>query len=158
MERYNAHNDCLVYLQRHCVTTLPTSSWHCKLPGIFWDSENQLISYSCCHFVTILMKCFIWIKCCLSQGACHKHAPAWKGYRKYSLYRSLEPEHLQWGLPTSRDTELNMLSLVVQVQGSYLSEDENDTNFCNAFWMTNILLYFGLVFDSKSKSSNKLIV
>lgn len=79
MEHYNAHNDCLVYLQRHSVTTIATSSLHCKLLGIFWDTENQLISYARFSFVTILMKCFIWIQCSLSQGTCHKHTLAWKG-------------------------------------------------------------------------------
>lgn len=35
MKHYNAHNDCLVYLQRHSVTTIPTSSLRCKVLGIF---------------------------------------------------------------------------------------------------------------------------
>lgn len=92
MEHYNAHNDCLVYLQRHSVTTNPTSSLHCKLLGVFWDTENQLIPYPCYCFVTILMRCFIWIKCSLSQDTHHKHTPAWKGYWKYTLYHSTKPE------------------------------------------------------------------
>lgn len=110
MEHYNAHNDCLVYLPRHSVTAIPTSSLHCKLLGIFWDTGNQLISYACYSFVTIWMKCFIWIKGSLSQDTCHKDTPATENTLCITLESLNAPSD---DSPTTKDTELNMLPFVV---------------------------------------------
>lgn len=154
MELYTAHNDCLVYLERHSVTMIPASSLHCKLLGMVWDTKTQ----GFLMYVTVSLQS--WWSVSFGSSVVYLKIPVTS---IVLLGRATEdnPGYLDTcseGCPTTKAAELNVLPFVVQVQCWDPSEAEDDTRFRNAVGTTHTVSCFGLVFDSKLKPSNKPIV